>query len=35
MLELVENSYAKLVEISDEEAAQPIEPGEWSRKQVR
>lgn len=34
MLELIENSYTKLVEISDEEAAPPIEPGEWSRRQV-
>jgi uncharacterized damage-inducible protein DinB len=34
MLDLVRNSYTQLTGISDEEAAQPIEPGEWSRKQV-
>ena len=34
MLDLVKNSYATLTEISNEEAAQPIEPGEWSRKQI-
>jgi uncharacterized damage-inducible protein DinB len=34
VLELVESSYAKLREISDDEATQPIEPGQWSRKQV-
>ena len=34
MLDLVENSYARLVEISDEQAAQPIETGGWSRKQI-
>lgn len=34
MLDLVENSYAKLVEISDEQAAQPIGAGEWSGKQI-
>jgi uncharacterized damage-inducible protein DinB len=34
MLDLVENSYARLVEISDEQAAQPIETGGWSSKQI-
>ncbi len=34
MIDLVRNSYVTLTEISDEEAAQPIEPGEWSSKQI-
>jgi len=34
MLDLVRNSCAKLTGLSDEEATQPIEPGEWPRKQI-
>ena len=34
MLRAVETSYAKLLAISDEEASQPVEEGEWSGKQI-
>lgn len=34
MLDLIKDSYAKLVKISDDRAAQPIEVGEWSSKQI-
>jgi hypothetical protein len=34
MQNLVDKAYARLIEISDRAASQPIGPGEWSRKQI-
>ena len=34
MLDLVKDSYARLIKISDEQAARPVGEGEWSSKQI-